>query len=226
MSAGFTVNPWRSLPLIAPFVLPSDATAIDQFNSKADCTKQFDLSLLPEPFTGSPAAPILLLALNPGLSDGDAQVHSTPRFIEQIRRSLVHELNPYPFLHLQPDQETSPGAKWWRRIAKSLIADLGFNAVSKNIFCIQYFPYHSKTYGSGKLDIIDSQRYSFDLVRAAIQRRAEIVIMRSSGLWLAAIPELTSYSRIHCVKNPRNPTLSPKNLGEVSYKSLSDRIRA
>jgi hypothetical protein len=216
-------NPWRFLLPAQPHVLAEDAPAINAFNARAATNKQYDLSLFPEPFFGSNLAPVLLLALNPGWSPNDGAVHGQPWFAEQSRRSLAHELQPYPFLHLQPGSST-PGSLWWQRITGTLIGAVGFEAVAKNLSCVQFFPYHSLEFGSARLTV-PSQQYGFHLVRSAIQRGAEIVVMRSWRLWSEAVPELSAYPRVHFVRNPRNPSLSPKNLAN-GFNAVLARLDA
>lgn len=216
-------NPWHLLPTEPPFVLETDASDINNFNRTSRPEKLYDLSLLPEPFFGQPDAPVVLLALNPGLNPSDAAVHAQKEFVAQARRSLSHNLAPYPFLHLQPDLST-PGALWWRRIAGPLIQATSFDAVAKGILCVQYFPYHSHSFSSSSPNV-PSQEYSWNLVRAAINRNAEIVVMRSWRLWASAVPELLTHTKVHHVRNPRNPSLSPGNLG-ASFESLKFKLNA
>lgn len=215
------INPWVLLPNEPPYVLPTDACAVNKFNSTAKPEKQYDLSLLPEPFFGPPDAPIVLLALNPGLNPLDVVVHAQKEFATQARRSLSHDLSPYPFLHLQAASST-PGALWWRRIAGPLIRETSFDAVACGILCVQYFPYHSRSFSTSSPDI-PSQQYSWNLVRSAIKRNAEIVVMRSWRLWSSAVPELTTHTKVHLVRNPRNPSLSRGNLG-ASFETLKLRL--
>ena len=214
-------NPWGALPLDGPYILGDDASLVDNHNNKAQPNKRYDLSLLPEPYFGSPLAPVILLALNPGHGVGDAELHSQGWFKKMARESLMHQLWPYPFLHLQP-QSATDGGLWWQRITKELISTVGFDLVSKGIFCVEYFPYHSIEFGSPGLQV-PSQQYSFELVRAGLRRGAEVVLMRSSRLWLSAIPELIDYPFLHKIKNPRNPTLSSKNLAN-GHSVLINRL--
>lgn len=216
------VNPWLSLPPEPPYVLAEDAPAIKAFNERAPIARRYDLSLFPEPFFGSISSPVLLLALNPGWSPLDAGIHAEPSFAKQSLRSLALKLAPYPFLHLQPSLST-PGSIWWQRITRALINEVGFEAVAKNLSCVQFFPYHSPTFGSARLSV-PSQQFGFQLVRNAVRRNAEIVVMRSRRLWFAAVPELSQYSRVHFIKNPRNPSLSPNNL--TGFKEIATCIRA
>jgi hypothetical protein len=96
-------------------------------------------------------------------------------------------------------------------------------------FCASSFsPYRSRSFA--KLSaILDSQLYGFHLVRAAISRGAEIVLMRSKRLWFDAVPELRTYERLHLVANPRNPVISSLNVsrfGEITTRieQVSDSV--
>lgn len=215
-------NPWTALPKNPPYVLESDVELLERFNAAALARHRYDLSLFPEPFLGSATAPVVVLNLNPGWSPDDAAVHADPTFAVMSRRSLEHRLDPCPFLHLQPDINT-PGATWWRQRTRQLALDVGFDQVARQLACIQFVPYHSSKYAG--CPRLPSQEYSFHLVRQAMLREAEIVIMRSVNLWLAAVPELTNYSRVHRGANPRAPFISPGNL-RLSYNIVLERVRS
>lgn len=216
------INPWIDLPTAGPLVLASDAPLLHAFNSRAQPRHRYDLSLYPEPYFGSPRAFVVLLNLNPGWSEDDATVHASTEFAAMSRASLTHSLMPYPFLHLQPSA-TTPGGRWWHQRARRLIADVGFDVVARGLACIQFTPYHSEQYASDSPSI-PSQQYSFHLVREAMARQAEIVVMRSWKLWVGAIPELASYGRVHRASNPRAPYISPGNL-KSSYETIVSRLR-
>lgn len=216
-------NPWVSLPQSSPYVLASDSKPIQVFNARAENRHSYDTSLFPEPFFGSLDAPVVVLNLNPGWSPDDAAVHAQPLFAAMSRSSLAHQLKPYPFLHLQPTCET-PGGKWWRQRTRELSEDLGFDKVAQRLACIQFAPYHSLEYHVGS-PLLPSQEYSFFLVREAMARGAEIVVMRSVRLWLRAVPELASYSRLHRGANPRAPYLSRGNL-KSAYDIIARRLRS
>jgi hypothetical protein len=117
------------------------------------------------------------------------------------------------------------GARYWNRKARPLIEAAGFDTVAKNLLCIQYFPYHSKEYKPSPA-VIPSQQYGFALLRAALARGADVVIMRSRRLWTAAVPQLDTNARVHLVRNPRNPTLSPRNLGQTSFGQVLTRLES
>ncbi|HMM44901.1 MAG TPA: hypothetical protein PKE41_04650 [Candidatus Macondimonas sp.] len=216
-------NPWLALPKTDPRVLPSDAELLYAFNQKAAPEYKYDLSLFPEPYFGSRTASVVVLNLNPGWSEEDAAVHARPEFATMARASLRHALEPYPFLHLQPGAAT-PGGIWWHQRVRRLVEDVKcYKAVAKGLGCVQYMPYHSQKYHP-RSPALPSQQYSFALVREAIARKAEIVILRSGRLWLDSVPELERYDRCHYGANPRSPYLSPGNLGGA-YDRIVSRLR-
>ena len=216
-------NPWTALPKNLPYVLASDIALLDRFNATVSTKHRYDTTLFPEPFFGSLSAPVVVLNLNPGWSPEDAAVHADPAFAAMSRRSLEHTLNPYPFLHLQPDGNT-PGGRWWRQRTREIASDVGFQVAARQLSCIQFVPYHSSEY-AGSSPRLPSQDYSFYLVRQAMARGAEILVMRSVNLWLAAVPELASYNRLHQGSNPRAPFISRGNL-KSSYNVVVERMRS
>src|SRR6516162_2449817 len=63
-------NPWVHVPVDPPYVLLEDARAVGEFNASAGEAHQLQINkLLPEPFVGDPAAPVLLLSNNPGFGE-------------------------------------------------------------------------------------------------------------------------------------------------------------
>ena len=78
MSKRNSDNPWLALPSSPPYVLADDALPLQQFNRDAPDAQRFELSLFPEPFFGSASAPVVLLALNPGVNPDDYATHNEP----------------------------------------------------------------------------------------------------------------------------------------------------
>ena len=211
-------NPWLDLPEEAPFAFAPDLDAVDKFNGSANSDTMIRLELLPEPFLGDPSAPVVLLALNPGFSPDDITHHRQPDFINLARQNLRHEKNQYPFYLLNPDL-TAPGQIWWKRKLSHLIAEKGQDVIAQRIFCIEYFPYHSRRYAHSKL-ILPSQNYSFSLVRRAIERNAIIVILRSEKLWQTAVPELVNYGHLYRLRSAQNVMITPNNCPDGYEKIL------
>jgi len=209
------------MPRSSPFVLPEDAGFIECFNQKAKPAHKIRVELLPEPYLGDPLAPVVLLSLNPGFSDADLGIHQNPVFAARSMDNLFHHPNKYPFFLLNPELNTAPGNGWWNRKLSELIEEAGLETVASRLLCVEFFPYHSRQYRKCK-NTLPSQLYSFDLVRKAMRRGAVIIMMRSSRLWLEAIPELNKY-KVHCVNSVQNPKISAKNCPD-GYRCASTAI--
>jgi len=216
-------NPWLDTPADAPFVVASDRDAVSKFNATANCASHIHTELLPEPYLGRPDAPVLLLNLNPGYDPGDLEQHTDSYFGGKCRSNLSHEASDYPFYLLDPKVE-GPGRHWWRRRLKAPLADCGDHAVSQNVFCVEFFPYHSREFHHHRLRL-DSQAYGFSLVRAAVTRGALMVVMRSKKLWFEAVPELENYPTLFELRNVRTPAVSPKNCPD-GYEAIITAINA
>lgn len=208
-------NPWNLLPEQAPFVLPSDAFAVEVFNKGAQNNYKLQIeSKLPEPFLGNPTAPIVLLNLNPGFAEDDYLYIEDPVARELQLGNLRHLSAAYPFYHLDPRMARFGGAKWWTRRFRDLIELVGVGVVANQIFCVELFPYSSVEY-RGMRRVLGSQRYGFHLVNQAIDRRALIVLMRSRREWCEAVPRLAYYDRLHQCSGPRNPYINSVQLSKA-----------
>jgi len=196
------------LPDSSPYILECDRTAIESYNHNAT-TEGFHIAteLLPEPFLGDIAAPLVILLLNPGVSSEDFAWQGI-----QANRSLILDgIQGRRGIHFHIEHEaSSPGARWWHRVSRHLCDHFGREVVARRLMAVQYFPYHSKRFGHARLKI-PSQKYGFSLVSAAVQRGALIVCVRGRWLWQEAVPELKTYPRFSELKNPRNASLSPGN---------------
>lgn len=210
-------NPWLDLPQTAPFALASDLDAIAKFNYGADPNILIHLELLPEPFLGNPSAPVVLLGLNPGYSPEDLVHHRSPDFVSLSRQNLRHEQNRYPFYLLNPDI-SAPGRFWWERRLSRLINARGRETVAERVFCVEYFPYHSRKFAHSKL-FVPSQGYSIQLVRNSIERNAIVVVLRSERLWCEAVPELMNYRQLYRLRSVQNVTITPNNCPD-GYESI------
>ena len=211
-------NPWIKLSKTEPFILESDKESIERFNLISKSEHILHTHLLPIPFLGNPSAPILLLNLNPGFHCDDNVCQKTIKFEDASRNCLVHGEADYPLYFLDSlleGQQGGAGYKWWSRILSQLLKKFDAKLLSQNIFCVEYFPYRSIKFRQQK-KILDSQLYGFHLVRLAMQRQAQIILMRAKKHWFQAIPELASYNKdkLHTLKNPRNPSISEGNLPE------------
>lgn len=211
-------NPWLDIkgpPYIA---------SVDKGFEQELRDHHFELDVLPDPFLGNlQFAKVVCLLKNPGFQIGD--VKKAKQYFVPNRDSLIHK-SKTPFYVLNKNHKESGGYNYWRnKILKKIFMDCEecgmvelevMKRISTNLMCIQYFPYHStKWNGAPK---IESQQYSFSLVRKAIVMKKNIVLMRCESLWLQAVPELRGkYVRTH---SPQNPVLTPVNLGENEYTAI------
>jgi hypothetical protein len=140
--------------------------------------------------------------------------------------NLRHKQAKYPFYLLDPDLNFAPGFCWWKQKLGPLMGALDDprgEKVSKGVFCVEFFPYHSETFSSRwNTNILPSQEYSFRLVQRAIRRNALILIMRSGKIWREHVPELKTYSkdRWEEASSPQNPAISPNNFPKLFLEAV------
>lgn len=205
-----TRNPWRQLPRGEPYVLPDDQPHVDAFNKLATEAAGLDLRYPPEPFIGNLNAPVVLLSLNPGLSDDDWANSSTSARRAAIWTNLT-EAEDRTFYPLSDDFNDTPVGRWWRRCFAGLI-ELGISEdqLRSHVLNVEFHGYHSRSFS--RLPItLPSQWYSFALVEEAMNRGATIVILRGRREWLVALHMLNSYDHLVYLRNPRRATISPGN---------------
>ncbi len=103
-------------------------------------------------------------------------------------------------------KETAPGR-----------AEFGVQTVSRGVCALEYFPYHSRKFAHHRLSV-PSQAFTFELLRAAIDREAAIFITRGQVIWEEAVPALHGYSRSFRTRSVQNVVISPRNCRE-GYKA-------
>ena len=217
-------NPWVGLPAIPPFVLPEDLKSVARFNESAKDETRIHVDLLPEPFIGRLDAPIVLLSLNPGYSEGDSECHRDPLFRRLSLDNLRQRPMEHPFFLISPDIQ-APGRRWWEKKLAGLLRLAPRDVVARRLLCVEYFGYHSRRFAHAGLSL-PSQDFAFQLVRDAVRRRAIIVLMRSRKLWFSKVTELAEYTRLIELGNVQNPTVSPGNcrgrFDEIASALLDD----
>jgi hypothetical protein len=213
-----TGNPWLELPAGPPYVPPGDASAVEGFNARARPDYRLQLDLLPEPFLGSPDAPVVLLNLNPGFAEGDRAAHADIGFRNAVLRTLRHEPQPFPFHYLDPTG-TSLGHRWWRQRLGRVLAHVPAEHVASRLLCIEYFPYHSRKFAHGTLRL-RSQAYGFELARQAVVRAASVVLLRGERPWLEAVPELASHAKLFRLRTARTSRCRHVTVSAASSASL------
>jgi len=210
-------NPWKQLPDNGPYVVPADAKNIEEHN-KEILKLQYQTDVVPQPYIGSPSAPVYLLALNPGYCNRDIDPEQISNLAKVKRDTLMHNVDSaeYPFYPIDPEhRDTSTGEWWWKRLRK-LAHDVGTKNLAKNIFCVEYISYHSSKYSKMKMgnteDRLLSQQYSGHLVQQALNEGKEIVFMRSQKLWESLVDGLADYPNKHELNSNRSVYITSGNL--------------
>lgn len=213
-----TKNPWHDLKPL--YVLPEDLAAIVHHRNYSNLR----LDTLPDQVIGGlDQAEVIFLLLNPGFDDKDVTVNLTlPHFVEANRRNLTDPLGS-PFYYFGGDLEQTGGYEWWSRILNPLIKAGATEAMLRDrIMAIEYFPYHSKDWKD--LPQVPSQQVAFDLVREAINRNKTVIIMRGKDKWQSEVKELIDYENVIVHPNPRNVSISPRNIGEANFNVIKSLI--
>ena len=145
-------NPWGELPERPPYVLPMDRAGVEAHERRLSglggaAQEKFRLrtELLPTPFLGDPAAPVVLLNLNPGFSEQDEADYALPAFRRAATRNLTHEVKGMPFFTIDSSLPATSSYGWWRSRLRRPIEAVG-ESVGRNLFCVQAFPYHSSVF--------------------------------------------------------------------------------
>ena len=218
-------NLWIRLPEKPPFILSEDAPFVHRFNSSVPLATRIETDVIPEPYLGTPLAPILLLNLNPGYDAREVPFHNTdPHFISLARANLAHSFSEYPFYLLDPTIPYSLGHQWWTRKLQTLLHTAGHGAVARSLFCVEYFPYHTRRYSHSKWPF-PSQAYSFALAREAAISAKAVVLMRGSRYWLSVLPSLRNDPRLILLRSVQNVAISPRNC-TTGYPLLEEVVLA
>jgi hypothetical protein len=215
-------NPWKQSALSEPYVLDIDKPQIDSYNvNKFDDPGYMHIELLPEPFYGNPQAPVMLLSLNPGYAkNADADFYNLNE--AACRLNLEHATQEYPFYLLNPAYREYTGHQWWYKHLSALIKDTTLQRVATNVCCVEFFPYHSRSFKASRLKL-KSAYYRHELVVQA-KNDGHLIIMRAARHWYGAIPELKTYTNVCTLNSPQNPTISPNNMPPEWYDRLKNAI--
>lgn len=183
------------------------------------------LDLQPEPFFGPHEAPVVVLLLNPGLGEDDARHHLRGEFTLALRAHLQSG-GGAPHFHLL-DPSRGPGHRWWLRQVGPVLKASGCSVeqLAARLLCIEFFPYHSRSFAHAHLRL-PSQRFGFELLQRAMRRGALVLCMRGYRYWCGAVPELANYAALLRPKNPRSASLSVGNLGGEGFARVLRALEA
>jgi hypothetical protein len=143
----------------------------------------------------------------------------------RMRENVQFKRSEYPFIYLDP--KLGEVGRWWQEKLKNMIEEFGTGVVARSFFNVVYFPYASERLGRKPPDL-PSQEFSFGLVRAAVQRRAIVIVMRKGKLrwWKDKVKELNGYDGLVLLANPQNPTISRGNCCKTDFDKVVAAITA
>ena len=133
-----------------------------------------------------------------------------------------HRQDPveYPNYFLDPKTE-GRGVKWWTRALRHLIHRCGRQKVAQHVAALQYMPYRAREFSHSRLRL-PSQQFTFQALRAAIRRKAVVLVCRGKKPWTTAVPALARYRRAFDTTNPRQVVISSGCYG----RGFSAAVRA
>jgi hypothetical protein len=219
-------NPWNFLPKRSPYILKGDRGAITAFNKRQPQNSPFIVEehLLPDPYLGNPKAGVVLLNLNPGYDGSEDNLHKVLVFRKLCLRNLLHRnTHSSQFYYFDQRLRRTAGYIWWSRKLSALVELFGEDTLGANLFVLEWFPYHSEKFRAPQ-HLSEAQLYSAQLLREAMNRKADIVVMRGKARWVKLVPELRKYSRLHYLRSPQSGSLSRKNLGQKSFRRIVRRL--
>ncbi len=216
-SNGQMTNPWLALPKRAPYILPEDREELLAHGVTPD-SLGLNLNLLPVPWNGDLThASVLLLTLNPSVRANARTEELDKRYRELILANLRFESDP-PLFNFHERFRATEGYAYWLRLLGALVSRFGIDHISRRVAVVEYFPYRSAVYRNPRC-ILPSQRFSWSLVRRAVDQQAAIVVQRGWAEWAQAVPELTAYPCIR-LRNVRSPFLSEGNMAPGDWNRL------
>ena len=226
-------NPWNLLPVQPPFVLSEEKDKVLAFNVNAHPNHFLHLDIIPEPFVGRQDAPVVLLGNIGGGPEFEGDQPSAyklePAFQDRVRKNLLHDPSDFPLLWFAPGYY-DPGTGWWERKLKQLLrefgnGDIAMSKLARSILSVEFFPYSAHRYGHDRLPL-PSQKYSFALVRNAVQRGAVIVLRHGERRWRGAVPELATYPNVVRLKEVRRALITPGNCHDDGFQKIVRAIKA
>jgi hypothetical protein len=214
-------NPWLDLPESPRYVLPADLAVLRKFPKAMS-----DLFFvgMPGPFIGNPlSARVILLALHPGFVDSDLEAAGNEAIQGPWLEAL--QLREGAIFHtIHPDQEAAGGSPWWPKKLRRLIEAVGAEAVMEHVAAVEWFPYVSRRLVEIP-ELLPSQKFAFEVVRGALKRGAQVIIMIGGAQWLKSVPEL-GRSNLITIRNWQNPTITPGNMEPGEWERVVGLLSA
>lgn len=250
------VSEWRKCGLESPpFLFPDDEKMITpelgrlfQSFDEYITSNEFGVSpdtkihpgLLPVPYMGDlKNSSIFILMLNPGFSPRDYFAEQQAGFKEAMVRNLLQENqgSEFPFIYLNPQFAWHPGFDYWLEKLDDVIRKLALvqntpyqqamSILAKKLVCLQLFPYHSKSFGSGNLITkLPSVRLMYRYVNKVVVpkvKEGNAILIAARGVKRWRLPEHENIIK-YDPSAARSASLSLKSKGgEAILKNLMGR---
>jgi hypothetical protein len=208
-------NPWLDFQVSESMIHELDRNSVQDHNSKVEAKYRFLTHLAPEPWIGNPNADILVLLANPGATTGDLS-GKTQKGADLINKlsisNLKGELIEYPHFFFDPQLIGTDGYVWYAKRFKHLIDATSQGNVAKKVLSCELVPYHSFSWKKPKIMPV-TQKYTFNLVKQAMERDAVILIGRGKKDWFENVPGLEKYSKYFQPASVQCAYISPNNYG-------------
>jgi hypothetical protein len=215
-------NPWLDFQISESMIHELDRDFVKNHNSKVEGKYRFLTHLAPEPWIGNPEAEVLVLLANPGATAGDlsGKPQKNADLINELSISnLKGELTEYPHFFFDPQLIGTDGYFWYAKRFKHLIDATSQGNVANKVLSCELVPYHSFSWKKPK-DMPITQKYTFNLVKQAMDRDAVILIGRGKKDWFENVPGLEKYSKYFQPASAQCAYISPNNYGKNFNKIL------
>lgn len=222
-------NPWTQFTGSA-FVAEGDRSTLDDPRVAKRLTGDYALRLdiPPEPWCGPVHhATVLALSANPRWNSKDDAQHTTAHETAMLDNLSGDE----PLIWFRDHLAHGSGARWYReRLLKNVLEHVPTKTVAERFALVDYFPYRSKNWRNAVE--VQSQLYTFQVVRDALERGAVVVITRAKDLWLDAVPELATHlgstvfvnSSVQQVRLSQNNTRLPDNGRDNKFGAIIESL--
>jgi hypothetical protein len=225
-------NPWNDFDYTTGRqVHPADLEAFEFFNEKIKKSKsQHSLNYLlqdhvsPQPYFGNKDGKLLILLANPAYLEGTDVSEETPEIRRLFDLSRKHSLDDAPFVYLRQELQATEGYDWWAKKLRVLIEHVGLDAVTNQVFSVEWHAYKSKNYRRNAVPFA-SQEYTQWLVKKAMDNDSFIVVGRSQKEWFSAVPGLADYPKFIRLNSVQNASITPNNMQPGRFNEIVEAIR-
>ncbi len=216
-------NPWTELPSTAPYIHPRDVDHLFSVYDHLDKSKRPHTELLPNPVVGDPSTAKIVLLTKFPLYDPRIieDYEDVPGYKDACRASLLFENTECPFFFIDPRFKDTVAYQWWYPKLSRLIDDCGFEAVSKGVMNVSYFPYHMQVPHMSTRPLYTQRMFTFELARAARDAGKKIVMITFGAEWQKVMRFADSMK----LRSTQNLAITAENVAVGRYAELLEAIK-